>query len=107
MKKWEIWIISLPFGNGREQRGVRPCIILADTGIGMILVIPLTSSFAALRFPHTVEINKSEKNGLEKDSIALVFQIQSIDANRFINKIGELEESYCIKITDNLNKILS
>lgn len=31
MKKGEIWIIELPFVEGREQRGKRPALILADT----------------------------------------------------------------------------
>jgi mRNA interferase MazF len=72
----------------------------------MVVVIPLTSNLQALRFPFTVEIKKSKVNGLEKDSIALVFQIQSLDNKRFINKIGVLESSYVSKIDEALKNLI-
>ena len=37
-------------------------------------------------------INASIQNGLNKDSIADCFQIKSISKNRFIKKIGTLNE---------------
>lgn len=106
MNKGEIWIVELPFKNGREQRGKRPCIILGDSKIGMIITIPLTSNLQALRFPYTVEIKKSVQNGLEADSIALVFQIQSLDQRRFKNKIGTLEKSYIDKISSMVKELM-
>ncbi|MCK5775232.1 MAG: type II toxin-antitoxin system PemK/MazF family toxin [Bacteroidales bacterium] len=39
-----------------------------------------------------VGINASIQNGLNKDSIADCFQIKSISKNRFIKKIGTLNE---------------
>ncbi|MBS3134316.1 type II toxin-antitoxin system PemK/MazF family toxin [Candidatus Woesearchaeota archaeon] len=106
MKKGELWVLELPFLNGREQRGTRPCLILADTKTDMIVVIPLTSNLQALRFPHTVEIKKSGENKLEKDSIALIFQIQSLDKKRFINKIGVLEDYYLSKVDEVLKRLI-
>lgn len=105
MKKAELWVLKLPFKNGREQRGMRPGLVIADTETNMIVVIPLTSNLQALRFPHTLEIKKSKENKLEKDSIALIFQIQSLDKKRFINKIGTLENSYMNQIDKILKKL--
>ncbi len=106
MKKGEIWIIELPFKNGREQSGTRPCIIISDTKTDMVIVIPLTSNIQALRFPNTLEIKKSLENNLEKDSIALIFHIQSLDKKRFINKVGILEDHYLKKIDELLKKLI-
>ena len=104
--KGELWVVELPFKNGREQRGTRPCLILADTKTSMNIVIPMTSNLQALRFPYTLEIEKSRENGLMEDSIALVFQIQSLDKNRFKEKIGIIEGFYVDRINDLLKKLI-
>lgn len=107
MKKGEIWILDFPSKGAREQRGVRPGLVLADTKTDLIFTIPLTSNVQALRFPNTVEIKKSEVNGLEKDSVALVFQLQSLDKKRFLTKIGEVEKEPMEKIDSELKRLLN
>jgi mRNA interferase MazF len=86
MKRGEIWIVEFPFANGKEQRGRRPCLVLAETKTDIVIVVPFTSNLYALRFPYTVEIKKSKENGLEKDSVALVFHVQALDRKRFVSK---------------------
>ena len=36
MKKGEIWILKIPFKNGKEKRGMRQGLIIADTETDMI-----------------------------------------------------------------------
>ena|SRR3989344_8651000 len=100
MRKGEVWVVNLPLGKGREQTGKRPCIFIADNETDLATLIPLTSNSLALKFSNTLKINMSEENGLDKDSVALVFQIQSLDKKRFLNKIGEIET----ETQDKLNK---
>lgn len=106
MKKGEIWLIELPFVEGREQQGIRPGIILADTKTTMTIVIPLTTHVSALQFPNTYLTKKSNKNNLEADSVALLFQIRALDKRRFIHKLGELEPYNLKKITGLLREML-
>ena len=94
MKKGEIWILDIPSFGGREQEGKRPAVIIAESNMNLITIIPLTSNMNALRFDNILKINKSEENGLDKDSVALIFHIQSLDKRRFINQIGSLEKIY-------------
>ena len=96
MKKGEIWLVEIPSTNGHEQAGKRPAIVLADTEANIVIIIPLSSNLQALRFPHTLEIKPSSKNGLQLVSVALVFQIRAIDKKRLVSKIGEI---------DNLSKL--
>jgi mRNA-degrading endonuclease toxin of MazEF toxin-antitoxin module len=55
MRYGEVFWVDLPDQGGREQRGRRPAVIWqnleAFSGLPTILVIPLTSRLAALRFP--------------------------------------------------------
>ncbi len=106
MKKGEIWVIEFPSKGQREQKGIRPGLVIVDTKTDLILTIPLTSNLQALRFPNTIEIKKSEDNKLEKDSVALLFHLQSLDKRRFIKKIGEVEKEYIEKVDIALKRLL-
>jgi mRNA-degrading endonuclease toxin of MazEF toxin-antitoxin module len=56
----DIHWVQLPAANGREQRGRRPAVILQDDqyagGLPVVLVIPLTTARAAMRFAGTALI---------------------------------------------------
>lgn len=106
MNKGEIWLIELPMPAGHEQTGTRPAIIISDTEANITIIIPLTSNIQALRFPHTIEITPSLKNGLSTLSIALIFHIRAIDKNRLKNKIGDLESEILDEIDEMLKRIL-
>jgi mRNA-degrading endonuclease toxin of MazEF toxin-antitoxin module len=93
MNKGEIWLSTIPSSEGHEQSGTRLNIIVATHNTGITTIIPLTSNQLAKRFSNTILIKKTIKNNLEKDSIALIFQIKSLDKSRFTKKIGNLEEN--------------
>lgn len=79
--------------RGHEQKKERPCIIWRDLDhIGMAVVIPLTGSLERDNLPHTLLIEPTTKNGLEKESVILVFQITAIDKSRLIKKLGVLDD---------------
>ena len=107
IKKGEIWITRYPPKGGREQSGKRPSIVMAETDANVVVVIPLTSNLKSLeKFSNCVKILKSDKNKLDWDSIALVFQIQVIDRKNFISKLGDLEQEYLTGIDNNLRELL-
>ncbi len=73
MNKGEIWLVDLPPANGHEQSGTRPVILITETKANIAIIIPFTSNLQALRFPHTIEVKPSGKNGLSDISVALLF----------------------------------
>jgi len=72
--------------NGHEQRGRRPAVILQDEQyageLPVVLVLPLTTTRAAMRFAGTALIQPTAENGLRQGSVALVFQLRAIDRHR-------------------------
>jgi mRNA interferase MazF len=58
------------------------------------MIIPLTGRLSALRFPHTIQVEPSEENGLTQPSVLLVFQLRAIDRSRIVETIGHLEQHY-------------
>ena len=108
MEKWrkfqiksrEIWEVKLSYpgeGVGHEEKFKHPCIIVKfNKFVDMATIIPLTSNIQALKeFPYTHIINPNNKNGLTKQSIAMVYQIRSLSKQRFIYKRGNVIKNNC------------
>lgn len=106
MKKGEVWIIAFPDSDGHEQHGARPAILIADTPAGVASVIPCTANLHALRFPFTLRIDPSKKNGVDAPTIALLFQLRAVDRQRFVRKIGVLEQETIKKVNRLLKTFL-
>ncbi len=106
MNKGDIWLVEFPSSDGHEQAGTRPVIALADTEANIAIVVPLTANVQALRFPHTIEVKPSGRNGLNAISIALVFQVRALDKKRLKKQIGTLEEPLMKELDSFLKKML-
>ena len=99
--------VELPSANGHEQTGTRPAMVLAETEANIAVIIPFTTNLQALRFPHTIEIKPSTKNGLSVVSVGLIFQVRAVDKKRLRNKIGELGEPLLSSVNAILRELLS
>ena len=106
----EIHWIGLPDTGGREQAGRRPAIAIQNDGyagsLPTVLVIPLSSAIAALRFPGTALVKADKASGLRTDPVALVFQLRAIDRDRIKEKIVVVSESELVEIRSELAKLL-
>jgi|SRR3989338_1194715 len=107
MKKGEVWIVEIPGVNGHEQSGLRPAIFIADTKTNVAIVIPCTSNFEALRFPFTLRIEPSRKNGFRITSIALVLQLRAIDKKRLQKRVGRIDNPVLKEIDAIIRNLLS
>ncbi|MBD2534952.1 type II toxin-antitoxin system PemK/MazF family toxin [Nostoc flagelliforme FACHB-838] len=98
----------MPESEKREEKGNRPAIVVQiDIATSpMLMIVPVTSSLGALRFPFTVRIEPSEQNGLTLPSVAMVFQLRAIDRKRIIQKIGELELQYLAQVDAEIWQML-
>jgi mRNA interferase MazF len=106
MKKGDVCIINLAVGVGHEQYGQRPAILISDTKIGIVIVIPLTSNLEALRFPFTLAILPDKQNNLKQKSVALIFHIRAIDKTRVSKVIGKINAQTQKKIDSILKEML-
>jgi mRNA interferase MazF len=105
----DIYWIELPSRGGREQTGRRPGIVWqnqeASASLPTVIVIPLTSQLSALRFPGTALIEKSEKNQLRQNSVALLFQITVIDKTRLRGRLGRLSDDEITLIRETWSEL--
>lgn len=102
MKKGDIYVVNLFVGIGHEQHGYRPAILFSKLSSGMAIVIPLTTNIEALSFAHSFLVVPTRQNRLAQESVALIFQMKSVDRNRFGKKIGHVDKVMLQK----MNKIM-
>jgi mRNA interferase MazF len=108
MARGDILLVALPDSDKREERGTRPAIAVQTDNADspMLMVIPITSSLGALRFPLTVKLEPSSSNGLTLESVAMVFQLRAIDRRRIVKKIGTLDAESLAQIDKEIWKML-
>ena len=96
--QWHIFVAVLDPTRGSEQAGRRPVLVVSREQINQLLsvvnVIPLTSlkSEARIIYPNEVLL-PSGTAGLRVDSIALCYQIRTLDKSRLEQDLGELTDS--------------
>jgi mRNA interferase MazF len=105
MTRGDIWLVDLTDAKGHEQRGTRPAIVVGGAN-GLTLVVPLTSTMSSARFSHTCIISPTPHNGLDVDSVALVFQIVALDRARFRHRIGAVGEPHRLAIVALIRDLL-
>ncbi len=89
-RRGEIWLVDLLDGKGHEQQGRRPAIIVGEAN-GLVIAIPLTTNLRLVSFDSTMYIEPDRRNRLTQPSVAMIFQIMSLDDRRFIHRIGVVE----------------
>lgn len=104
-----VWV-DFPPGAGCAQAGRRPAIIAqtatASDRLPTVLLIPLTTQQDALRFPGTVLVEPDRSNGLRLVSVALAFQLTSVDRRFLGPKFGAILPTNMEAIWGALHEIM-
>ena len=108
MARGDVLLVSLPPSDRREQSGRRPAVAVQTDQAGepMLIVAPVTSNLAALRFSFTVRVEPSPENRLTLPSIIMVFQMRAIDKARIIRRIGRVSNEDMERIDAEIWRIL-
>lgn len=108
MKLGDVYLVDLPQIGGREQMGKRPAIILQEEKYNLptVMIVPLTTQIKALDFAGTTLIKPDDKNRLDKESVALAFQLRAIDKKRLSRRIGELKMDQITNLQSLIKELL-
>lgn len=101
MTKYEIWFVSLDSTIGSEIQKTRPCVIISPKELDYLqtrIVAPITSK--GFNAPYRVEFEL-----LGKNAKILCDQIRSISTQRFVSKIGELDNKNSEKLSEILTSM--
>jgi mRNA interferase MazF len=111
MKQSEIWLLNLDPTIGAEIQKIRPVLIVSEDALGVLplrIIVPITDWKERYnQAPWMVQIEPNRQNGLSKPSAADAFQVRSVSKNRFIKKLGNVEELQMEAVRQALAKVLS
>ena len=94
--QWHVFLASLNPVRGSEQSGRRPVLIVSREEINQVLSVvnsvPLTSRKVGRRvYPNEALVPRGTA-GLRVDSIALCYQVRTIDKRRLETQLGEVAD---------------
>lgn len=100
-ERGEVYLVNFDPTIGSEIKKTRPALILqndiANEHSPITIVAAITSKFDDTLYPTEVEISAGE-GGLKQDSVVLLNQIRSIDRQRLVKKLGEINNSTLKKV---------
>ncbi len=103
-KVGEVWKIKLYPDRGREQDGLRPCLIVSPNSMNKaletVIVAPLTTS--SKNWP--TRINVTIKN---TESQVCIEHISSVSKERFIEKISTIDDLELVEVRQVLQAVFS
>jgi len=96
MRRGEIWLINLDPTLGAEIKKTRPAAIVSVDSVGVLplrVIVPITGwkeRYAQALW--MVRLEPNVDNGLDKVSCADAFQVRSVSTERFVRRLGQLDE---------------
>jgi mRNA interferase MazF len=109
MNVGEVHWVEFPAGAGRAQAGRRPAVVVQSARMSArlptLLMVPLTTQRDALRFPGTVLLEPDGGNRLTHVSVALVFQLTTVDKRFLAGLVGKVSQSAIEAIWSALDEL--
>ena len=104
----EIRWADLNPGVGREQKGLRPVLIIShdvfNRNSGTVIAAAITSQPQKAGFPLTLEL---KTGSLPKRSWLKISQIRTLSTERIGKLIGRLSDEELVNIIEGLNEIIN
>ncbi len=108
IKQNEIYMVQFFPKVGDEITKTRPAIVVSNDNIGKLklkTVTPITDWKEQYKFyPWMIKLTPNSQNGLKKVSAIDTFQIKNLSIDRFINKIGEIDNILLKKVHETILK---
>jgi mRNA interferase MazF len=110
VRRGEIWWAELPEPSGSEPGHSRPVLIISDdrfntTSLATVCVLYLYSNLSHTRHPGNVVL-ASRDTGLDRDSIANVTQLGTLDKQTVRRRIGAVPPTQMLWVDAGLRLAL-
>lgn len=103
VEQYEVYLLNLDPTIGSEMKKVRPCVILSPNEMNKylsnIIIAPMTTT--QKDYPTRVHLEFAEKKGE-----IVLDQIRTIDKQRLIKKLGEIDKKIIKQIKTVLKEML-
>jgi len=110
ISRGDVWWADLAVPTGSEPGYRRPVVVVqGDTfnrsSIRTVVCVPVTGSLKWATTPGNVLL-KARQTGLQRDSVANVSQVTSLDRSALTERVGKLSESKLDLVLGGLDVVL-
>lgn len=98
----EIYLADLPFGNGSEQIGKRPVVVLSNNTNNVYSNVVNIAAITSKNKPLPCHVYVGRNGGLKTESTVMLEQTMVVDKKRLVHKIGCFSDC----IMKDINKAL-
>lgn len=111
IKQGEVWLVKFYPKTGSEISKQRPAVVASHDEIGRLplkTVVPVTDwKPNYTNYPWMLRIESSIENGLKKTSAIDCFQVKNFADQRFVKKLGTVNDDALKKIHETIVKSLN
>jgi len=100
-KPREVWVTNLSGTQGREQRGIRPVLVLKHFSKDLFLGVPITSKDKGKRWCEPIIFND-----MQTISFCILSQVRVMDRSRVKRRVGKVSQDYLQLIYQRLIGII-
>jgi mRNA interferase MazF len=109
LNRGDICLVNFNPAKGGEIGKLRPAIIMSESDdikiLETLIVIPLSTVLENDALPYRYRISQREK--LEKESDACIYEIRALSKTRVKEKLSQLNQEELQTVQNNLCKILN
>lgn len=108
INRGDVWLADFDPTVGREQAGIRPCLIISVNGFNqggaeLAIVLPITSRRRAIRSHISIQ---APEGGLTLQSFVKTEDIRSIPDERLIRRLGSISDRTLSLVEESLSILL-
>lgn len=108
INRGDIWLADFDPTTGREQAGIRPCLIISVNGFNqggaeLVIALPITSRKKAIRSHIAIQ---PPEGGLTLQSFVKTEDIRSISEERLIRRLGSVTDRTLSQVGESLSILL-
>ena len=106
IRRGEIYLVSFDPTVGHEIKKTRPALVIQNN-IGnryspLTIVAAITSKISPVPYPVQVVIEPTRTNGLSVRSSIRLDQLRTVDRQRLIKRLGQIDRSAMTKVDEAL-----
>ena len=104
VNRFDVYLINLDESPSKDAKNTRPAVVISpdelNRNLSSVIVAPISSTNA--KYPTRVPVDF-----LNSPRFVILDQIRSVDAERLVKKVGELDQESRSRITERLLELFA
>jgi mRNA interferase MazF len=104
VSRFDVYLVNLDALVSKDAKNTRPCVVISpdevNRNIASVIIAPLSS--AGQKYPTRIPVNF-----LNSERVIVLDQLRTVDKNRLVKKIGEIEKAVQKETLERLQELFA